>query len=197
MVVGVTGGIGSGKSLVGSVFSSLGIPLFHSDQEGRRLLREDESVKSKVLALFGEDVKDAEGKLDRAKIAARVFNHPMQLEALNNIIHPAVQQSFTEWVRLHQEVPYVIKETAILFESGTQATCDKIIVVVAPLEIRIQRVMERDRLSREQVRERVQHQWSDEERIKNADFVIHNDGNTLIIPQVIEIHNQLLSLIRK
>jgi dephospho-CoA kinase len=196
MVVGVTGGIGSGKSLVGSVFNSLGIPLFNSDQEGRRLLSEDEKVKHQVVALLGEKVIDAEGKLDRSKIAASVFNNPAQLEALNKIIHPSVQQSFMEWVKLHAEVPYVIKETAILFESGTYKSCDKIITVIAPLDVRIQRVIERDGISREQVAERIKNQWSDEERIKHSDFLIYNDGNRLIIPQVVEIHKQLLSQVR-
>src|SRR6185312_13251132 len=186
--VGVTGGIGSGKSTVCRIFECLGVPVFRADDEGRRAL-DNEDVKEQVIALCGESiVKD--GKLDRAKIASVVFNNPEKLQKLNAIIHPKVREAFAEWLK-KQNAPWIIEEAAIVFESGLYQTLDAVIVVSAPEDIRIKRVTERDKISETQVRERMKNQLSEEERVKRADFVIVNDGNQMLIPQTIEVYKKL------
>lgn len=171
-IIGLTGGIGSGKSTIASYFKALGVPVYIADDEARNLMDDPEIVK-KVQAVFEENVMENH-VLNRKKIAALVFSNPQKLEKLNSIVHPEVKKHFISWLKRHKDQPFIIKEAAILFESGSYKDCNKIIVVTAPEEIRIDRVMQRDKVTKEQVLERMKNQWTDEEKIKRSDFVIEN-----------------------
>jgi len=171
-IIGLTGGIGSGKTTIARYMQSLGIPVYIADDEARELMNSDTVIQAVVKA-FGNSVLDG-AKLNREKLAQLVFNHPEKLQVLNNIVHPLVKQHFDAWVIQHREHPFVVKEAAILFESGSYKDCDSIITVTAPLETRIQRVMERDKTNRESILQRMQNQWTDEQRIAKSNYVIHN-----------------------
>lgn len=173
-IVGLTGGIGSGKSTIAKWFLQKGIPVYDSDMEAKKLMNENSQVREKLIELFGE--KAYEGKtLNRAYIAAQAFGDKEKLNQLNQIVHPAVFSHFQNWVG-EQQSKFVVKEAAILFESGSYKDCDWIISVIADPEIRIQRVIERDNVSRSQVLERMQNQWTDEMKIPKSDFVIKNEN---------------------
>ena len=171
-IIGLTGGIGSGKSSIAQHIESLGIPVYIADIEAKKILETD-AVIAKVVALFGEDILDKE-KIDKKKIAALVFQDPEKLRKYNNIIHPEVFLHFQNWVKQYENLPLVVKEAAILFESGSYKDCDKIILVTAPKETRIKRVMKRDGVLREAVEQRMAHQWDDEKKKALSDFVIEN-----------------------
>lgn len=189
--IGVTGGIGSGKSTVCKLFQLLGVPVYSADVEAKKILQEDTLVKEEVINLFGNIIVDETGTIDRKKIADIVFIDKKKLENLNSIIHPVVKRHFYEWLK-NQTAPYVLKEAAILFESGTYRELDQIITITAPVDIRIKRVMERDVVSKESVEQRIKQQMSDEEKIRLSQFVIMNNEEELIIPQVLKIHQQLI-----
>lgn len=188
--IGLTGGIGSGKSTVAEVFQALNVPVFVSDEQARAIQNEDSGVVSSIMALFGKDIYSG-GKLDRAKLASIVFTDRKKLERLNAIVHPAVAKAFNDFAIKHSACPYVLKEAAIIFEHGLEKQLDAVITVIAPDEVRIRRVMERDRVSREDVQKRIANQLSQEEKAQRSDFVIVNDGKQLIVPQVLAIHEQL------
>ena len=188
--VGLTGGIGSGKTTVGRVFRTMGIPVFEADAEGRRLLVNDLRLKHAVVERFGASVLK-EDAIDRAALASIVFQNAAALKDLNALIHPAVRAAFDRWTS-EQGPPYVIMEAAVLAESGGHRTMDRIVVVSAPEAIRIQRVMERDGVREDAVRARLANQVSEAERLAIADHVIHNDDSRLVIPQVLEVHAALL-----
>ncbi|MDQ7961449.1 dephospho-CoA kinase [Flavobacterium lindanitolerans] len=171
-IIGLTGGIGSGKSSIAKHIESLGIPVYIADTEAKKIL-DTADVIAKVIALFGDDILE-NGKIDRKKIAALVFQDPEKLKKYNAIIHPEVYLHFQNWVKQHSNYPLVVKEAAILFESGSYKDCDKIILVTAPKENRIQRVMKRDAVTREAVEQRMSHQWDDETKKSMSDFVIEN-----------------------
>lgn len=171
-IIGLTGGIGSGKSSIAQHIESLGVPVYIADIEAKKILETD-AVIAKVVALFGEYILDKE-KIDKKKIAALVFQDPEKLRKYNNIIHPEVFLHFQNWVKQYENFPLVVKEAAILFESGSYKNCDKIILVTAPKETRIKRVMKRDGVSREAVEQRMAHQWDDEKKKALSDFVIEN-----------------------
>lgn len=171
-IIGLTGGIGSGKSSIAKHIESLGVPIYIADIEAKKIL-ETEAVISKVVALFGEEILDGT-KIDKKKIANLVFNDPEKLKKYNNIIHPEVFLHFQNWVKQHKNFPLVVKEAAILFESGSYQDCDKIILVTAPKEIRIQRVMKRYAVSKEAVEQRMANQWDDERKKSLSDYVIEN-----------------------
>ena len=192
LLVGLTGGIGSGKTTVAKIFKSLGVPIFNSDVEAKNILNTDVKVIQQVVAEFGEIYSD--GKLNTKKMAELVFNNPTALEKLNKIIHPKVAVSFIEWVKKNNSAPALIKEAAILIESGAYKELDKIILVTAPEEIRIQRVINRDNVSAEKVESRMKAQLLDEEKKEFADFTITNDEVQLLIPQVLEVSKKLKSL---
>lgn len=189
--VGLTGGIGSGKSTVCKVFRVLGIPVFDSDQEAKRLMVEDESLRAALASRFGEEVIWSNG-LDRKVLAEKVFNDPKALKDLNALVHPVVRQAFGDWVVL-QTAPYVIMEAAILVETGGYKAFNELVVVTAPETLRIQRVMNRDGASEEQVVARVKNQADDAERLAVANHVVYNDDSRLVIPQVLAIHEALSS----
>lgn len=188
--IGLTGGIGSGKSTVAKVFRVLNVPVFEADAEGRRLLKEDAEVGAAVRDRFGTTVFH-DGLIDRAALGAIVFNDKQALTDLNGIIHPAVRASFNAWAS-EQTRPYVVMEAAILAETGGHKAFDRILVVTAPEEIRMRRVMERDGVEAEAVRSRMANQLSETERNALADHLIENDDRHLVIPQVLKIHTTLL-----
>ncbi len=194
MIVGITGGIGSGKTLVCTIFRQLGIPVYEADAEARKLFDTEPAILEKIKKEFSEDVFDKKEKLDRQKLSALVFSDTSALKKLNKIVHPFVISHFEEWISQHQTSPYILKEAAILFESGTDKDCNKIITISAPVELRIQRTMQRDKRTKEEVEQIIKQQWSDEEKIKRSDFVIVNDDQQLVIPQVLDIHGQLVLL---
>lgn len=191
--IGITGGIGSGKTTVCKVFELLGVPVYYSDLGAREVLTTDTAVKAAIADYFGNDFFLANGLVDRTKLAAAVFNNKEKLNYLNSIVHPSVARHFDAWVQQYINAPYVLREAAILFESGAHQTSDKIITVTAPLELKIERTMKRDNITKEQVLERINNQTSDEEKIKQSQFVIYNDEQQLLIPQVLKIHQQLMA----
>jgi len=188
--VGLTGGIGAGKSVVAQVWEVLGIPVFYADAAGRRVL-DDPKVASQVAEILGNEVY-RDGKADRAKIASRVFGQPQKLESLNAIVHPAVGERYREWMSAHGGAPYVLKEAAILIEIGHAAAYESIVLVTAPESLRLERIMERSGYTREEGKSRIEAQWPDERKTPHADYIIKNDGEAALIPQVLRIHEALL-----
>jgi dephospho-CoA kinase len=187
--VGLTGNIGSGKSTVARIFEILSVPVYHADKEAKKFLFAP-IVKQELNKEFGRAVFSG-SEIDRKKLAEIVFNDKKSLEFLNSLIHPLVRNDFEDWCSGHCEASYVVQEAAILFESGFYRFFDKTIVVSCPEEIALKRVMERDRISKQDVMARTHNQWLESEKIKLADYRIFNDGNTLIIPQAIRVHNSL------
>lgn len=171
-IIGLTGGIGSGKSTVARFIESKGIPVYIADDEARKLTDSIE-VKDAIVATFGRKIL-TNGIIDRQILSEIVFNNAENLEKLNLIIHPAVRENFTNWLNLYSNYDYIVKEAAILFESGSYKYCDIIVSVEAPQEVRIQRVIKRDGASREEVEARMRNQWTDEMRAEKSDFVILN-----------------------
>jgi len=192
--VGITGGIGSGKSLVSAIFQILGIPIYNADLEARKIMINDSSVKEDIISFFGNLSYLEDGSLNRDFISSQVFHNPEKLNTLNSIVHPAVGLHFANWAKC-QKAKYVLKEAALLFETGSFKQLDKTILVTAPQTLREQRVLKRDPFrSKEEVLAIMEKQWSDSEKEKLCDFIINNDEKTLIIPQVLSLHQQLLLL---
>lgn len=191
--VGITGGIGSGKSTVCKVFETLGIPVFYADDAAKEVMNEDEELKKNLLSFFGNDIY-REGKLNRALLAQIVFNDKSKLEKLNSLVHPATLKKYNDWKQEHSSGSYYLHEAAVLFEAGVAAQMDKIISVSAPEQLRIERVMKRDSVTAETVMVRMRNQWTDEQRNSNSDYIIYNDESQLVIPQVMKIHRGLLQL---
>lgn len=189
-VVGLTGGIGSGKSTVAKMFIRLGVPVYIADDEAKKIMNEDKVIINKISKLLGDE-SYIDGELNRPFIAAVVFNDKRLLTALNSIVHPAVAFHFNEW-KQKQKGPYLIKEVAILFENDGYKECDYSILVTAPKEVRIQRVMKRDHTTREQVLARMNNQWEDSKKIIFANYVLNNDKLEDIWLQVNDIHNFLI-----
>ena len=189
MIVGLTGGIGSGKSTIAKEFAVLGIAVFNSDEQAKVLIATDAQVKKRIMAAFGEEAYQ-NGEYNRAYIAQIVFNNPEKLAILNSIVHPALAKHFKQWAK-KQTSPYVLKEAAILFESESYKDCDYIITVTAPEQLRIARVMARDHCTEAQVRARMAQQWSDAQRIALSNAVIENIDLESAKEQVKRIHFQL------
>lgn len=188
--VGITGGIGSGKSTVCTIFSKLGIPVFNADLAAKHLLDNDLSIKKQIKNIFGKSIYLENDTLNRKKLAQKIFNDQISLQRVNEIVHPAVRMLFETWTK-QQTSSYVIQEAAILFESGQHEHFDKIILVIAPLDIKIERVIQRDNVTKELVLERMKNQKNDEEKIELSDYIILNDGNNKLLPQILTIHEQL------
>lgn len=188
--IGLTGGIGSGKTTVARIFNMLNVPVYNSDDAGRKITDKDPMLKSAIKDQFGADVFDENENLDREKLSAIVFNDSSALSKLNAIIHPAVAEDFKTW-RDNQSRPYVIKETAILFEHDLDKHLDGVIVVAAPDELRIKRVMHRNGITEEAVRKRIRQQLPQDELISRADWVIHNNEEQLLIPQVLAVYSHI------
>ena len=192
--VGITGGIGSGKSTVAHIFEILGIPVYYADAAAKKLMNEDEKLKQQVQQLFG-DAAYTNGQLNRAFVAAQVFNNPEKLALLNSIVHPATIADAAKWMQ-QQSAPYAIKEAALIFESGAQENLEKVIGVFASKTIRIKRVMDRDGITREEVLARMNKQINETIKMRLCNYVITNDEQQLLIPQVLAVHEKLLALQR-
>lgn len=184
--IGITGGIGSGKSTVSGIFKVLGIPVFDADTNAKSIMQTDEKLKSAIITLLGDQAY-TNGQLNRKFIADKVFKDPSMLESLNALVHPATIKAGEDWAA-RQNTPYVIKEAALFFESGSSEGMDYIIGVYAPQHIRINRVMKRDGISREEVMSRMKRQIQEEVKMRLCDFVIVNDDQRLLIPQVLQLH---------
>lgn len=190
IIIGLTGGIGSGKSTIAKIFAQLGIPVLDADATAKAIMNEDRSVKTKLIELFGDEAYK-ENQLNRPYIAQLVFEDAFKLQQLNAIIHPITIQYAKDWAS-KQTAPYVIKEAALFFESGSSEGVEKIIGVTAPKHIRIQRVIQRDQITREDVIKRMEHQLEDSLKMKLCDWVIQNDDFHLLIPQVLAIHKEII-----
>jgi dephospho-CoA kinase len=189
--IGLTGGIGSGKTLVCSIFEKLSVPVYYADIQAKHLINNDTELISALKELFGNDIYQANGAIHRKKLAEIIFNNNFALKKVNELVHPKVREDFNRWAS-QQNAPYVIQEAAILFESRQTHLFDKIITVTAPLEIRIERILNRDKFSREQVMERINNQIADEEKIRKSDFIINNSNDNFLLQQVLDIHNKLI-----
>lgn len=190
-IIGLTGGIGSGKSTIAQFFMELGVPVYIADSEAKKIMDYPETIQE-VQAIFDENVISEDGKLNRKKIASIVFNAPEKLQHLNAVIHPKVNQDFKIWLEQHKEAPYVIKEVAIIFEIGAEKQFDKIILVTAPEKTRIQRVAKRDNTSEDEVLERIKNQLSDAEKIEKSDFIIDNIDVNMSKNKVKKLHQLLI-----
>ena len=192
--IGITGNIGSGKSTVARVFQLLGVNVFYADAEAKKVMVADEVLIAGIKETFGVEAYLPDGQLDRQYIANIVFNSESELKKLNALVHPAVFRAFDEWSNAFINEPYVIKEAAVLFESGSYKFCDKTLLVSAPLDTRLRRVMNRDHISLTEVEAREARQFSEEKKKELADYIVVNDDTQLVIPQLLELHHQFLQL---
>ena len=188
--LGVTGGIGSGKTTVCRVFNTLGIPAFSADKIAGEIMENDQGIIRRINSIAGKDLYK-NGSLDRKELASLIFSDIKLLEKVNSIVHPVVFDHFNTW-RNEQSAPYVIMDAAILFESGASKLMNKVASVIAPIEERVERVIQRSNLTREQVQDRIRNQMDDESRKKLSDYVIHNSENDMIIPAILKIHEDIL-----
>lgn len=192
--IGITGGIGSGKTTVCQIFATLGIPIYYADDRAKALMISDNDLIHQIKNIFGEDAYDENGELNRKLISEKAFNDKTLLQQLNALVHPAVFQDTLNWYQTHHDKSYTLYEAAIMFESGSYKLLDKTITVFAPEEDRILRTMKRDNISREEVQLRIDKQMAEEEKIKMADYVIYNDHSQPLIEQVLAIHKELITL---
>lgn len=190
LIVGLTGGIGSGKSTVAKIFEAFSIPCYSADVRAKQLMVEDSVLMRQLKEHFGEELYQ-EGRLNRAWLASRIFHSESDRIFVNSVVHPAVKQDFERWVESNSS-PYVLKEAAILFETGGYKDLDATILVTAPEDVRVSRVMKRDGATESEVKSRIRSQWSDDRKMKLADFVLLNDGEHALIPQVKAIHETIL-----
>lgn len=188
--IGLTGGIGSGKSTVAHIFNVLGIPVYNSDNAAKRLMADNEELKNRIIKSFGEK-SYLNGSLNRKYLSAEVFNDRKKIELLNSIVHPATIKDADEWTK-KQIAPYTVKEAALIFESGSNQFLDYVIGVKSPLGLSIDRSMKRDNISREEVEARMKLQMNEEEKMKKCDFIIVNDEKQMLIPQVLLLHEKFL-----
>jgi dephospho-CoA kinase len=192
--VGITGGIGSGKSTVATIFSCLGIPVYDADSHAKELMNIDEILVEQIKNEFGKLAYDKDGKLDRKFLADQVFGLPERLEKLNSLVHPRVAENYKTWVSQQVDKPYVLKEAALLFEAGSAKQLNKIIVVSAPEALRVKRVMNRDNRKQQDVLNIINRQWPEAKSLALANYIITNDDSTPVIPQVLHLNKVLLDL---
>jgi dephospho-CoA kinase len=192
--VGITGGIGSGKTTVCRFFEFLRVPVYYADIRAKQLMQEDNGLIAGIKSAFGDSAYDAGGRLNREYLAEHVFGDPDKLKRLNELVHPAVWQDSSGWMQAHEGHPYVLYEAAILFESGGHRFLDRTITIYAPEELRIKRVMARDGVDREDVLARMKNQMNEEQKMQLADYVINNDGKHSLVNQVLNIHKELIAL---
>jgi dephospho-CoA kinase len=196
LAVGITGGIGAGKSIISRIFDTLGIPIYVADTRAKWLMANDLDLRNTLIQHFGEESFQG-GELNRVYLARTVFSSPQKVEILNSLVHPRVAFDFKAWIEGHNS-PYVLKEAALLFEAGSYKELDKTILVTATEEVRVERVLKRDsHRNRQDVLNIISKQWPEDRKTKLSDFQITNDGSKLVIPQVIHIHNLLLEKIGK
>ena len=192
VIIGLTGGIGSGKSTIAKVFANFGVPIFDADSTAKNIMNTNPIIKEKLIAAFGEDVYTKSDILNRSYLSKIVFTDEYKLALLNNIVHPITIQAALDWAAV-QTTPYVIKEAALFFESGSSFGAHKIIGVTAPKSLRINRVMKRDHCTKEEVEKRMSHQIQESLKMKLCDWVIVNDDQQLVLPQVLAIHETILA----
>ena len=189
--VGLTGNIGSGKTIVAGIFTTLGVPVFHADKEARKLFS-NEGTRKSIREIFGPGVFSPSGEVIRPVLAEVAFSNPKLLNELNALIHPQVRDNYKQWCFQHSDSPYTLYEAAILFESGHYKEMDKVICVTAPEQIRVKRVMERDHLTVQEIEKRMANQWEEEKKIRLSDYVIRNDETCSVIMQVMEVHKKIV-----
>ncbi len=192
--LGITGGIGSGKTTVSRIFAMLGVPLYNADDRARWLIEHDQDLVAGIRTLFGEKAYLPDGSYNRRYIGSVVFNDQDLLERLNALVHPAVARDSNTWQDAHTESPYTVREAALLFESGSYRTLDRVIYVYAPADLRRQRVMLRDKLTAEEVDRRMASQMSEEEKQQMSQYIIYNDGSRSLILQVLDMHHEFLAI---
>ena len=190
--LGLTGGIGSGKTLVCSILEKLGVPVYYADSAARRLMNSDAKLRNGIVGIFGAEVYNG-AVLNRDLLARKVFGNQEMLEKLNAMVHPAVRKDYSGWVESQKVAPYVVEEAAILFESGADRLMDGSVLVYAPEALRIKRVMKRDGVDEEAVRNRMIHQMDEDKKKKRADHIIYNDEKEMLLPQVIALHNKVIN----
>jgi dephospho-CoA kinase len=189
--IGLTGNMGTGKSTVARIFEVLGVPVYHADKQARSIM-ESAKVKNEITILFGKHILNSQLEVDRKALAAIVFNDKDKLDALNALIHPLVEKDFLRWCNIHHEKVYIIHEAAILFESGFDRLFDANILVTAPEELCIARVIARDGITKEMITDRISNQWTQGKKQKLANYTVVNDEKSMIIPQVLAIHTYIL-----
>ncbi|WP_299818673.1 dephospho-CoA kinase [uncultured Pontibacter sp.] len=193
--IGITGGIGVGKTIVSRVFELLGIPVYDSDGRAKWVMHHDEALRADLVAAYGEQAFTLDGDLDRKYIASVVFSDPEKLQRHNNLVHPHVRNDFAAWLQQHADKPYIIKEAALMYESGAWKQVDKMIAVYAPLQVRVNRLLLRDAHRTEaDIKAIIGKQLSEEEKMRRADYVITNDDQQMIVPQVLALHQHILEL---
>lgn len=190
--IGITGGIGSGKTTACRLFETLGIPVYYADDRAKWLMNHEEQLREQLLDAFGVEVYGRDQLLNRPYLAQIVFNDKSQLEILNSIVHPAVREDGIRWDEAHQDTAYTLREAALLYESGIYELLDEIICVTAPEALRIERVIRRDSTTVEAVKARIDKQWPEEKKLALSNYIIHNDGQQSLVHQVYHIHHQLL-----
>lgn len=195
--VGITGGIGSGKTTVCRIFEVFGIPVFYADTVAKEVMFSDAVLVEAVKSAFGKTAYSDTGELNKKYLADIVFQDANELEKLNALVHPAVFRAFDNWAASHQNAPYIMKEAALLFESGSYKMCDASILVTAPVDLKIARVTRRDNVSAQAVQLRMDKQFSDEKKLEMADFIVVNDEQQLLIPQVLNLHKHFLTIAHK
>lgn len=193
--IGLTGGIGSGKTTVAKIFEVLAVPVYYADDAAKRIMNEDENLKQRIIQHFGTEAY-ADSQLNRSHISAIVFTAPEKLALLNSLVHPVTIADADKWMQ-RQTAPYIIKEAALMFESDAHNHVDYVIGVSAPEQMRIQRTMQRDGISETAVAAKINKQMNEEEKLKLCDFIINNDETQLLIPQVLQLHEKFLALSKK
>jgi dephospho-CoA kinase len=191
--IGITGNIGSGKTTISRLFEILGIPVFYADTEAKKVMVTDAPLIASIKEHFGTDAYFADGTLNRKLIAGVVFNNEAELQKLNALVHPAVFRAFDQWVLQYPNAPYVLKEAAVLFESGSYKDCDYTIMVTAPTDMRMLRVMQRDSITEAEAQSREAKQMPQDQKQKLASYLIKNDNTELVIPQTLAIHHRLIA----
>jgi dephospho-CoA kinase len=189
--IGLTGGIGSGKTTVAKVLEVLGVPVYYADEAAKELMNKNELLKQQLVLHFGDNTYFADGQLNRKHLSSLVFSDKQKLELLNSLVHPVTIADAAAWFS-RQKAPYVVKEAALLFESGTAEGLDLIIGVTAPVALRIKRVMDRDHVSEDEVNRRMQNQLDEELKMKRCDFVLQNNEQELLLPQIVQLHEKLI-----
>lgn len=189
-VVGITGGIGTGKSTVAKLFEVMGVPVYNSDHRAKAMYFLPE-VKAKVVELLGPEAYKSDTEVNREVISKKIFSNSTLLSKINAIIHPAVENDFNQFLETNKQHKFVIKETALLFETGLYKKVDKIVLVMAPMKVRLERIKQRDHTTEEEIYKRIKHQMPDEEKQPISDFVIDNNDTDGLIPQVIAVYNKL------
>ncbi|MCO6461507.1 MAG: dephospho-CoA kinase [Saprospiraceae bacterium] len=191
--VGITGGIASGKSLIASMFNLLGVPVYCADFEAKRLIQQDEEIRTAIIDLLGKESYDETGMYNTRYVAAKVFNDAVMLKTLGEIVHPKVKEDYLNWAK-SQSFTYSLHESALIFEGGFNSLLDKVIVVSTPIDLRLKRLIHRDKLSEQEAVKRINSQFSDKEKERMADYIIYNDARHSVINQIVELHHKLLRI---